>query len=200
MTYGYARVSTVDQHEDRQVIALIEQGVPEKNIYIDKQSGKDFNRPMYQKLIKQLKANDVLYVSSIDRFGRNYEEILEQWRIITKEIKANIIVLDMPLLNTTVNNNFDDTFVSNLVLQLLSYVSHKERQYIKRRQREGIAAAKAKGIKFGRPEKTIPEDFSDIVKNFEKGKLTLDAALIKCNMSKATFYRKIREYKLANKK
>ena len=200
--YGYARVSSMDQNEGRQMIALHEAAVLERNIFMDKQSGKDFDRPNYKKLVKKLKAGDLLYVLSIDRLGRNYEEIQTQWRILTKEIGIDICVLDMPLLDTRNGKDLMGTFIADLVLQILSFVAQSERENIRKRQAEGIAAAKAKGIKFGRPEKSVPNDFSKIVKAWEKKKLTLAEVLKQCNISESTFYRKLREYRLllSNKK
>jgi DNA invertase Pin-like site-specific DNA recombinase len=157
MKIGYVRVSTVEQNEERQIKAMQEDGV--EKIYMDKQSGKDFNRPEYKKMISELQQGDVLVLHSIDRLGRNYEEILEQWRIITKEIKADVIVRDMPLLNTTISKDLDGTFIADLVLQILSYVSAKERENIRRRQKEGIAIAKEKGVYKGSKPKQIDEEF-----------------------------------------
>ncbi len=156
--YGYVRCSSADQNEDRQMIALHEAAVPEKNIFMDKQSGKDFDRPNYKKLVQELKAGDLLYILSIDRLGRNYEEIQNQWRILTKEIGIDICVLDMPLLDTRNGKDLMGTFIADLVLQILSFVAQSERESIKKRQAEGIAAAKARGVKFGRPEKEAPDD------------------------------------------
>ena len=200
--YGYARVSSMDQNEGRKMIALNEAAVLERNIFMDKQSGKDFDRPNYKKLVKKLKAGDLLYVLSIDRLGRNYEEIQTQWRILTKEIGIDICVLDMPLLDTRNGKDLMGTFIADLVLQILSFVAQSERENIRKRQAEGIAAAKAKGIKFGRPEKSVPNDFSKIVKAWEQKKLTLAEVLKQCNISESTFYRKLREYRLllSNKK
>lgn len=200
--YGYARVSSMDQNEGRQMIALHEAAVLERNIFMDKQSGKDFDRPNYKKLVKKLKAGDLLYVLSIDRLGRNYEEIQTQWRILTKEIGIDICVLDMPLLDTRNGKDLMGTFIADLVLQILSFVAQSERENIRKRQAEGIAAAKAKGIKFGRPEKSVPNDFSKIVKAWEQKKLTLAEVLKQCNISESTFYRILREYRLllSNKK
>ena len=200
--YGDARVSSMDQNEGRQMIALHEAAVLERNIFMDKQSGKDFDRPNYKKLVKKLKAGDLLYVLSIDRLGRNYEEIQTQWRILTKEIGIDICVLDMPLLDTRNGKDLMGTFIADLVLQILSFVAQSERENIRKRQAEGIAAAKAKGIKFGRPEKSVPNDFSKIVKAWEQKKLTLAEVLKQCNISESTFYRKLREYRLllSNKK
>lgn len=200
--YGYARVSSMDQNEGRQMIALHEAAVLERNIFMDKQSGKDFDRPNYKKLVKKLKAGDLLYVLSIDRLGRNYEEIQTQWRILTKEIGIDICVLDIPLLDTRNGKDLMGTFIADLVLQILSFVAQSERENIRKRRAEGIAAAKAKGIKFGRPEKSVPNDFSKIVKAWEQKKLTLAEVLKQCNISESTFYRKLREYRLllSNKK
>jgi len=160
--YGYVRVSSQDQNEDRQMIAMAEQGVPESQIYMDKLSGKDFERPRYKALIRKLRPGDVLYIKSIDRLGRNYTEIIDQWRIITKEKQADIVVLEMPLLNTHVNRDLTGTLIADIVLQLLSYVAQSERESIHRRQAEGIAAAKARGVKFGRPPKPRPAEFANI--------------------------------------
>ncbi|TGX96761.1 recombinase family protein [Hominisplanchenecus murintestinalis] len=198
--YGYVRCSSADQNEDRQMIALHEAAVPEKNIFMDKQSGKDFDRPNYKKLVQELKAGDLLYILSIDRLGRNYEEIQNQWRILTKEIGIDICVLDMPLLDTRNGKDLMGTFIADLVLQILSFVAQSERESIKKRQAEGIAAAKARGVKFGRPEKEAPDDFGRIVKAWEQKKLSFADVLEKCNMSEATFYRRLREYRLLRNK
>lgn len=198
--YGYVRCSSTDQNEDRQMIALREVSVPEKNIFMDKQSGKDFDRPNYKKLVQGLKAGDILYILSIDRLGRNYEEIQNQWRILTKEIGIDICVLDMPLLDTRNGKDLMGTFIADLVLQILSFVAQSERENIKKRQTEGIAAAKARGVKFGRPEKEAPDDFGRIVKAWEQKKLSFADVLKKCNMSEATFYRRLREYRLLRNK
>lgn len=198
--YGYVRCSSTDQNEDRQMIALREASVPEKNIFMDKQSGKDFNRPNYKKLVQELKAGDLLYILSIDRLGRNYEEIQNQWRILTKEIGIDICVLDMPLLNTRNGKDLMGTFIADLVLQILSFVAQNERENIKKRQAEGIAAAKARGVKFGRPEKIAPDDFDKIVRAWEQRKLPFADVLEMCDMSEATFYRRLREYRLIRNK
>ncbi|WP_019189862.1 recombinase family protein [Levyella massiliensis] len=162
-TYGYIRVSSRDQNEARQVIALQQFGIADKQIYIDKQSGKDFDRPKYKKLIRKLKEGDLVVIKSIDRLGRNYEEILNQWGVITKSIKANILVLDMPLLDTRKkSNDLTGTFIADLVLQILSYVAQTERESIKQRQAEGIAAAKKNGTCFGRRPLTLPENFTNV--------------------------------------
>ena len=193
-TYGYIRVSTREQNEDRQVIALHEVGVPEKNIYMDKQSGKDFERTQYKRLLRKLNENSVLYIKSIDRLGRNYGELNEQWRIITKEKKADIVVIDMPLLDTRREKNLLGTFISDVVLALLSYVAENERTNIKQRQAEGIAAAKARGVKFGRPPLPIPENFYQMHKDWRAGKITIEEAAKACNMCPKTFYSKAVKY------
>lgn len=197
--YGYVRVSCMDQNEDRQIIALAKQNVRAENIFMDKQSGKNFERPEYIRLVEKLKKGDLLYVLSIDRLGRNYEEIQKQWRILTKEIGIDVCVMDMPLLDTRNGKDLMGTFIADLVLQILSFVAESERTSIKKRQEEGIAAAKEKGVRFGRPMVEVPEDFSEIIKDFEKKKLSLDEVLSRTKMSRATFYRRMREYKLANK-
>lgn len=197
--YGYVRVSSVDQNEERQLAALCERRVPEKNIFKDKQSGKDFERPQYKRMVGKLKAGDLLYILSIDRLGRNYEEIQNQWRILTKEIGADICVIDMPLLDTRNGRDLMGTFIADLVLQILSFVAQNERENIKKRQAQGIAAAKAKGVQFGRPEVPMPKNFKEIVKQWEKQLISTDAALEKCGMSKTTFYRRRRELKLIRK-
>ena len=194
--YGYIRVSSTDQNEDRQLIALTEIGVPEKNIFMDKQSGKNFDRPQYQKLLKKLKSGDLLYILSIDRLGRNYEEIQNQWRILTKEKGVDICVLDMPLLDTRQGKDLMGTFIADLVLQLLSFVAQSERENIRKRQEQGIAAAKAKGVRFGRPEKPVPDNFGKLVSDWEKKTVSFEDTLKLCDMSEATFYRKLREYRL----
>ena len=192
--YGYIRVSSRDQNEDRQLIALKEIGVPDKNIYLDKQSGKDFNRPQYKKLLRKLKKDDLLYIKSIDRLGRNYEEILQQWRILTKEKGIDIVVLDMPLLDTRRGKDLMGTFLSDIVLQVLSFVAENERTNIRQRQAEGIAAAKAKGVKFGRPPLPLPENFYEVHKAWRAKKITLKEAAEACNMPIGTFYGKARKF------
>jgi DNA invertase Pin-like site-specific DNA recombinase len=185
--YGYVRVSSKDQNEDRQMIALREVGVSEKNIFVDKQSGKDFNRPKYKRLLKRLKTDDLLYIKSIDRLGRNYEEIQNQWRIITKDKKVDIVVLDMPLLDTRRGKDLVGTFLSDIVLQVLSFVAENERSNIRQRQAEGIAAAKARGVRFGRPPATLPENFHQVYQLWKSGKITgLEAARM-CDMPMSTF-------------
>ena len=192
--YGYMRVSSKEQNEDRQKIALTEMGVPENNIYMDKQSGKDFERTQYKRLLRKLNENSVLYIKSIDRLGRNYGEPNEQWRIITKEKKADIVVIDMPLLDTRREKNLLGTFISDVVLALLSYVAENERTNIKQRQAEGIAAAKARGVKFGRPPLPIPENFYQMHKDWRAGKITIEEAAMACNMCPKTFYSKAVKY------
>ena len=192
--YGYIRVSSKDQKEDRQQIALKEIGVELRNIYIDKQSGKDFNRPQYKKMLRKLKKDDLLYIKSIDRLGRNYEEILQQWRILTKEKGVDIVVLDMPLLDTRRGKDLMGTFLSNIVLQVLSFVAENERTNIKQRQAEGIAAAKAQGIKFGRPPLPLPDNFYEVHKAWRSKKITLKQAAEACNMPIGTFYGKARKF------
>ena len=188
--YGYARVSSKAQNEARQIIALSQFPVKKENIYIDKFSGKDFDRPKYSELIKILKEQDILVIKEIDRLGRNYEEILEQWRVITKEIKADIVVLDMPLLDTrTRKENLTGTFIADLVLQILSYVAETERQSIKQRQREGIEAAKKRGVKFGRPCIPVPEEFYDLKEKWLNKKITSREAATTINVSQDTFLR-----------
>lgn len=190
--FGYCRVSSVAQHEDRQLIAMMELGIPEKNIYVDKQSGKDFNRPQYQKLLRKIGENSVIYIKSIDRLGRNYTEIQEQWRIITKEKKADIVVLDMPLLDTRRGKDLMGTFLSDIVLSLLSYVADNERVNIRQRQAEGIAAAKARGIRFGRPPLPLPDNFYTVYDEWKAKKISLTEASKKCGLPKGTFYSKAR--------
>lgn len=192
--YGYMRVSSKEQNEDRQKIALTEIGVPENNIYMDKQSGKDFERTQYKRLLQKLNEKSVPYIKSIDRLGRNYGELNEQWRIITKEKKADIVVIDMPLLDTRREKNLLGTFISDVVLALLSYVAENERTNIKQRQAEGIAAAKARGVKFGRPPLPIPENFYQMHKDWRTGKITIEEAAKACNMCPKTFYSKSVKY------
>ena len=185
--YGYIRVSTKEQNEVRQVIALREVGVSEKNIYMDKQSGKNFNRPQYKKLLRKMKKDDLLYIKSIDHLGRNYAEILEQWRMLTKDKGIDIVVLDMPLLDTRRGKDLMGTFLSDIVLQVLSFVSENERTNIRQRQAEGIAAAKAKGIRFGRAPKPLPDGFHDAYQRWKRGEITGTAAARDCGMPLSTF-------------
>lgn len=185
--YGYVRVSTREQNEDRQRVALREMAVPEGNIFLDKQSGKDFQRPQYKKLVRKMKKDDLLYIKSIDRLGRNYKEILEQWRVLTKEKGVDIVVLDMPLLDTRRGKDLMGTFLSDIVLQVLSFVAENERTNIRQRQAEGIAAARAKGVCFGRPPKPLPENFHSAYQRWKSGKITGTAAAKECGMPLATF-------------
>lgn len=195
-TYGYIRVSSRDQNEDRQLIALNEFGVAENDIFIDKLSGKDFNRPAYKKMLKRLKKGDCVVIKSIDRLGRNYKDITDQWRIITKEKNTDVKILDMPLLDTTNSKDLLGTFISDLVLQLLSFVAENERDNIRKRQAEGIAAAKARGYKFGRPKKPLPDNFICLYDSWKNGEISIEALAKSCEMSKSTLYVRIREYKL----
>lgn len=189
--YGYIRVSSKEQNEDRQVIAMEELNIPQKNVFIDKQSGKDFDRPQYKKMLRKMKKGDVLYIKSIDRLGRNYTEILEQWAMITKEKQVDIVVIDMPLLDTRDRGrDLTGMFVADLVLQILSYVAETEREFIRKRQAEGIAAAKAKGVKFGPKKKAMPEDFEEVKEMWEKGEITAREAGEILNISYTTFWRR----------
>ncbi len=192
--YGYVRVSSKDQNEDRQVIVMRDLQVPEENIYIDKQSGKDFNRPQYKKLLKKVKEGDLIYIKSIDRLGRNYGEIQEQWKLITKDKHVDLYVIDMPILDTRREKNLLGTFISDLVLSLLSYVAENERVTIRQRQAEGIAAAKARGVHFGRTPKPLPENFYDVYQRWKKRKITISQAAVECGMAKSTFYERARVY------
>ena len=191
--FGYVRVSTAEQNEDRQMIALRQAGLSDKSIFVDKQSGKDFNRPKYQRLLRLLKKDDLLYVKSIDRLGRNYEEIIGQWRYLTKEKGIDICVIDMPLLDTRREKDLLGTFVSDIFLQVLSFVAENERINIRQRQAEGIAAAKTRGVKFGRPRKDVPEDFEEIVNGWKNGQISLREAQERSGLSEGTFYRRRKE-------
>ena len=195
--YGYIRVSTREQNEDRQLIALREMSIPEKNIFMDKQSGKDFNRPQYKKLVKKLKPDDLLYIKSIDRLGRNYEEIQNQWRLLTKDKGVDIVVLDMPLLDTRRGKDLVGTFLSDIVLQVLSFVAENERTNIRQRQAEGIAAAKAKGIRFGRPPLPLPENFHENYQRWKSGEITCTTAAKACGLPLSTFRDKAAVYEKA---
>ena len=192
-TYGYVRVSGADQNEDRQLLAMRSQGVPEENVFTDKQSGKDFDRPEYRRLLGELRSGDLLYLLSIDRLGRNYEEIQNQWRRLTKEIGADICVIDTPLLDTRPYKDLLGTFISDLFLAVLSFVAENERDNIRKRQAEGIRAAKLRGVRFGRPEKPLPPDFPDMVSLWEKKQLPLEDILQRCGISESTFYRRVRD-------
>ncbi len=193
--YAYVRVSTQEQNEDRQLIAMNELGVAEENIYIDKQSGKSFNRPKYRQLVKKLKPDDLLYVKSIDRLGRDYGEILEQWRVLTKEKKVDIVVLDMPLLDTRRGKDLMGTFLSDTVLQVLSFVAENERKNIRERQKEGIKAAKVRGTQFGRPQKPLPNNFKEAYRKWTANEISGKEAAEQCEMPLSTFYRRAREQK-----
>lgn len=195
--YGYIRVSSTDQHEDRQLLAMAQEGITADRLYIDKQSGKDFERPAYQELVARLRPGDTLYILSIDRLGRNYEEIQEQWRILTKEIGIDICVLDMPLLDTRNGKDLIGTFIADLVLQVLSFVAQTERENIRKRQEQGIAAAKARGVHFGRPRLDLPENFLELVEAFESKALPLVEVTARAGMSQATFYRRLRALRTA---
>lgn len=192
--YGYCRVSSPDQCEDRQYIAMRELQIPDSCIYVDKQSGKDFERPMYKKMIRRIRSGDILYIKSIDRLGRNYEEIMKQWKILTKEKQADIVVLDMPLLDTRRGKDLMGTFLADIVLALLSYVAENERTTIKQRQAEGIAAAKARGVKFGRPVKQLPDSFDEVYHAWKRKEVSLSEAAVLCDMCRSTFYDKAVQY------
>ncbi len=194
--YGYVRVSSADQKEDRQILEMQQLKIDERNIYIDKQSGKDFNRTNYQRLLNDLCEGDLLYVKSIDRLGRNYKEIQEQWRLLTKEMEVDVVVLDMPLLDTRVYKDLMGTFIADLVLQVLSFVAENERINIRKRQEEGIRAAKLKGVEFGRPQIVVPDNFGSLVKQWERELMRAEDVAKESKMSIATFYRRLREYRL----
>lgn len=194
--YGYVRVTSIDQNEERQTVELSKRNVLPKNIYIDKQSGKSFERQQYKKLVRKLKQGDLLYILSIDRLGRNYLEIQEQWRILTKEKGIDICIIDMPLLDTRNGKDLTGIFIADLVSQILSFVAQNERENIRKRQAQGIAVAKAQGVKFGRPEIMLPENFGELAREWEKKRLPLSEVLNVCKISEATFYRKLREYRL----
>lgn len=191
--YGYIRVSSTEQNEDRQRLVMQSLGIPERRIYLDKQSGQSFNRPAYARLLKRLKPGDLLCILSIDRLGRNYEEIQHQWRILTKDKGIDIHVVDMPLLDTRNGKDLMGTFIADLVLQVLSFVAQSERENIRSRQAQGIAAAKLRGVRFGRPGTPMPEDFPIWIRQWEQGKLTAPEIAARCGISISTFYRKRRE-------
>ena len=194
-TYGYVRVSSREQNEDRQLDALREMEIAKRNIFIDKQSGKDFERPQYKRLVRKVKREDLIYIKSIDRLGRNYSEIQEQWRFLTKEKGADIVVLDMPLLDTRRGKDLMGTFLRDIVLQVLSFAAENERTNIRQRQAEGIAAAKARGVRFGRPQINMPEYFGKTVRSWERKEITVEEAVRRCGVSESTFYRRLREYR-----
>lgn len=187
--YGYVRVSTKEQNEARQLIALRQFEVPDHHVFMDKQSGKDFNRPAYKRLLRTLRAGDILAVQSIDRLGRNYDEILEQWRLLTKKKRVAMVVLDMPLLDTRSSRDLTGTLIADIVLQLLSYVAQKERESIRQRQAEGIAAAKERGVRFGRPEKEIPGRFFLLYDDWKKGEISGREAARQLGVTHQTFFK-----------
>lgn len=195
--YGYIRVSSRDQKEDRQMIALQEMKIAGKNIFVDKQSGKDFERPQYRKMVRKIKKDDLLYIKSIDRLGRNYTEILEQWRILTKDKGIDIVVLDMQLLDTRRGKDLMGTFLSDVVLQVLSFVAENERTNIRQRQAEGIAAAKIRGVRFGRPPAPLPANFQQIYQQWKIGKIIGISAAKACNMPMSTFRYRTKTYEKA---
>jgi DNA invertase Pin-like site-specific DNA recombinase len=196
-TYGYVRVSSADQNEDRQMIAMSELGIPAAQIFTDKQSGKNFDRPKYRTLMKKLRPGDLIYIKSIDRLGRNYDEIQQQWRVLTKERGIDIAVIDMPLLDTRNGKDLMGTFIADLVLQILSFVAENERENIKKRQAEGIAAAKTRGVRFGRPTKSPPDNFTETICEWERGMRTFEEALERTGLKEATFYNRLRELRAA---
>lgn len=191
--YGYIRVSSADQNEDRQLIAMQELEIPKKSIFLDKCSGKDFDRPQYKRMVKRLRKGDLLYVKSIDRLGRNYSDIQEQWRHLTRDIGVDIAVIDMPLLDTRNGKDLMGTFIADLVLQILCFVAQSEREAIKQRQAEGIAAAKARGMVFGRPPCPIPDEFGILVSEWEQKQISVRDIVTQCNISESTFYRRLKE-------
>lgn len=193
--YGYIRVSTREQNIERQLISLTEAGVDRKNIYVDKQSGKDFRRPAYEKMIRRLRESDLLVIKSIDRLGRNYQEIMEQWQQLTREKGVDIRILDMPLLDTTKTKDLLGTFISEVVLQILSFVAENERDNIRQRQAEGIAAARARGVQFGRPLIPMPDNFPELYRRWEAGEISIQEFASSCNMSRSTVYGRIAEYR-----
>ena len=199
-TYGYVRVSGADQNEDRQTIAMSGLNIPPTRVFTDKQSGKDFERPAYQTLLKTATPGDLIYIKSIDRLGRDYDEIQRQWRILTKERGVDIAVIDMPLLDTRLNKDLMGTFIADLVLQILSFVAHSERDAIRERQAEGIAAARARGVKFGGTVIKPPENFPALVKQWERGKLPLRELLEQTGLKESTFYRRLRELRATKRK
>lgn len=192
--YGYVRVSSRDQNEDRQLITMREMQVPKENIYVDKQSGKDFNRPQYKKLLRKVKPDDIIYIKSIDRLGRNYGEILDQWKLITKDKQVDLYVIDMPILDTRREKNLLGTFISDLVLTLLSYVAENERVNIRQRQAEGIAAAKARGVHFGRVPNPLPDNFYEVYQRWKMKKISVSQAAQECGMPQTTFFDRAKAY------
>ena len=197
--FGYIRVSSTDQIEGRQLAALHACKIPKNNLYLDKLSGKSFNRPQYKRLLKRLRPGETLYLLSIDRLGRNYEEVQEQWRLLTKEKGVDIFVLDMPLLDTRRDKDLMGTFIADLVLQILSFVAQNERENIKKRQAQGIAAAKARGVQFGRPGLPEPADFAELVETWDSRLITIDQITARYGLSESTFYRRLRAYRKGKK-
>ncbi|MCL2049323.1 MAG: recombinase family protein [Defluviitaleaceae bacterium] len=197
--YGYIRVSSTDQNEGRQLLAMQELGIPQERIFIDKQSGKDFNRPEYQRLVGKLKTGDLVYFKSIDRMGRNYEDIQNEWRKLTKERGVDVVVIDIPLLDTRINKDLIGTLIADLFLQILSFMAQSERDNIRQRQAEGIKAARARGVRFGRPEKEPPENFGELIEKWEQGGIDTAEMLSICGFGRTTLYAKIKEYKARSK-
>ena len=197
--YGYIRVSGADQNEDRQIRAMCELCIPASHIFTDKQSGRDFERPAYKEMVEKLRCGDLLYIKSIDRLGRNYGEIQNQWRLLTKDLGVDIAVLDMPLLDTRLNKDLMGTFIADLVLQILSFVAHSERDTIRKRQAEGISAAKARGVRFGRPRIKPPEDFGELILRWEQGTMTRKNIMEQTDLNESTFYRRLREHRSAKR-
>lgn len=194
--YGYVRVSTREQNIARQLLSLEELGIPKKQIYIDQQSGKDFERPAYMRMMRKVRSGDVIVTKSIDRLGRNYEDIMEQWRIITKQKGADICIQDMPLLDTTKTKDLLGTFISDVVLQILSFVAQNERENIRQRQAEGIAAAKRRGVQFGKPRIELPDEFPELFRRWSDKELTTAEFAEKCNVGRSTLYKRIQEYRM----
>lgn len=192
--YGYVRVSARDQNEDRQLLAMENVNVPRNYIYVDKESGRDFDRPMYRKMVRRLRKNDLVYIKSIDRLGRNYKETVEQWQYLTRVKQVDIVVIDMPLLDTRRGKDLMGTFLSDIVLQVLSFVAENERTNIRTRQREGIEAAKRKGVKFGRPRSRVPDNFQEIYDQWKYRRISAADAAAICGMSRSTFYERVKEY------
>ena len=193
-------MSTADQNEDRQLDAMAELKIPQSQIFIDKQSGKDFKRPAWTALVKKLRYGDLVFIKSIDRLGRNYEDIQNQWRILTKERGVDIAVIDMPILDTRNGKDLVGTFLADTVLALLSFVAQNERENIRKRQSEGIVSAKARGVRFGRPIKKSPENFAEVVKLWERGKISIEEVLVQTELKQATFYRRLREFRAGKRK
>lgn len=198
--YGYIRVSSREQNEDRQLVAMGKAHVPKRNIFMDKQSGKDFERPMYKKMLRKLKKDDIIYIKSIDRLGRNYKDVVEQWQYLTRVKKVDIVVIEMPLLDTRRGKDLLGTFLSDVVLEVLSFVAENERYNIRSRQREGIEAAKARGVRFGRPKIPMPENFKEIYAKYRAGEITCETAAKRCGFSRTTFFARVRDMKKADMK